>query len=124
MKTLKHPYTQEQYAEAANYANQRGLVFKKLDNGDIELVNLEPTPVPPVSQTVLDLRDKYKASTRSICELAGHAVRDKLEDVEYEQVLISAMSNNPIQASMLSQTTMYCLMQLYRLDGSSAWERI
>ena len=122
--TLTFPYTNSQYAEFATEANQRGLVFFKHPNGDIELVTPTPAPVPPVSQTVLDLRDKYKASTRSICELAGHAVRDKLEDVEYEQVLLSAMSNNPIQANMLSQTTMYCLMQLYRLDGSNAWERI
>ena len=124
MTTLKYPFTPEQYAEAANYANQNGLVFKKLDNGDIELVKPEPIPVPPVSQTVIDLREKYKASTRALCLLANHAVFDKLEDVEYEQVLLYAMSKDPIQASMLSQTTMYCLMQLYRLDGSNAWERI
>ena len=124
MKTLKHPFTPEQYAEAANYANQNGLVFKKLDNGDIELVKPEPIPVPPVSQTVLDLREKYKASTRALCLLANHAVCDKLEDVVYENVFMYAMSKDPIQASMLSHTTMYCLMQLYRLDGSNAWERI
>lgn len=122
--TLKYPYTEQQYAELANEANQRGLVFYKHENGDIELVTPEPISEPPVSETVLGLREKYKDATRSLCALAGHAVSDKLEDVVYEQVMLEAMSLQPVQASLLSQTTMYCLFQLYRLDGSNAWDRI
>ena len=122
--TLKNPYTPEQYAELANQANQRGLVFNVLQNGDIELVNPPPTPEPPVSNTVLGLREKYKDATRSLCAIAGHAVCDKLEDSVYEQVLLDAMAVDPVTSSLLAQTTMYCLMQLYRLDGNNAWDRI
>lgn len=122
--TLQYPYTSEQYAELANEANQRGLVLKKHLNGDIELVTPDPIPEPPVSDTVLGLRIKYKETTRALCALAGYAVCDKLEDTVYEQVMLEAVTHDPIQATLLAQTTMYCLMQLYRLDGDNAWERI
>lgn len=122
--TLKYPYTDTQYAEFANTANNTGKILAKQPNGDIELVAPPPTPEPPVSDTVLGLREKYKGATRSLCSIAGHAVCDKLEDTVYEQVLLDAMSVDPITSSLLSQTTMYCLMQLYRLDGNNAWDRI
>jgi len=121
---LKFPYTESEYAEFANKANQLGLIFSKLPNGDIELVSPPPVPEPVVSDTVLALREKYKTSTRQLCQIAGHVVSDKLEDTEYETVLNLAMAEDPVASSMLAQTTMYCLMQLYRLDGNSAWDRI
>ncbi len=122
--TLKFPYTDSEYAEFANTATQTGKVLVKQPNGDIEMVAPAPTPEPPVTQEVLDLREKYRASTRSICALAGQPIVDKLTDVAYEPTMILAMSVDPISAGLLSQTTMYCLMQLYRLDGNNAWDRI
>lgn len=121
---LKYPYTEDQYFDLAHEANQRGLVLKRYENGDIELVTPEPTPEPQVSDVVLGLREKYKTATRTLCSLAGYAVSDKLEDVVYEQVMLEAITQDPIQSTLLAQTTMYCLMQLYRLDGNNAWDRI
>lgn len=121
---LKYPYTSSQYAEFANTANNTGMVLEKQPNGDVWMVS-PPPPVPiPPTQEVLDLREKYKSSTRTLCTLAGGPVYDRLSDVEYEKVLLSAMAVDPITSSLLSQTTLYCLMQLYRLDGPNAWENI
>lgn len=122
--TLTYPFTDQQYAELANFANQNGLVFDVKQNGDIELVTPAPIQEPPVSDMVLGLREKYKEATRSLCTIAGHAVSDKLEDTVYEHVLLDASMQDPVQSSLLAQTTMYCLMQLYRLDGNNAWDRI
>lgn len=122
---LKYPYKNFEYAEFASLANQTGKTLKFLTNKDVEMVLPPPQPPPPPpSQEILDLREKYKASTRSLCTLAGQPVYDRLSDVDYEQVLLSAMVIDPVTSSLLSQTTLYCLMQLYRLDGPNAWENI
>lgn len=122
--TLKFPYTDEQYADFANTANGLGMVLVKQPNGDIEMVTPAPVPPPPVSDEVLAMREKYRYSTRTLCTIAGQPAVDKLTDVAYEQVLFAAMTVDPVTSSMLAQTTMYCLMQLYRLDGNNAWDRI
>ena len=51
--------------------------------------------------------------------------KNKLEDFEYEQVVIFAMQINPSFAIILTQTIMYCFFfQLKIEDGGDAWERI
>ncbi len=122
--TLKFPYTNSEYADFANTANNTGMILVRQPNGDIEMVTPAPVPPPPVSDEVLGLREKYRYSTRTLCQIAGQTPVDKLTDVAYEQVLFQAMTVDPVTSSMLAQTTMYCLMQLYRLDGNSAWDRI
>lgn len=78
----------------------------------------------PTDERILLLREKYKQSTRSLCQLAGVESVDKLEDSDYENVATAAAGNEPIMTNLLTQTIMYCLFQLYRLDGNDAWERI
>jgi len=78
----------------------------------------------PDDERVLTLREEYRVSTRNICLLAGEEPVDKLEDAEYVPIIQVAMTVNPAVATLLSQTLMYTLFQLYRLDGGDAWERI
>lgn len=122
--TLKYPYTNAQYANFANQANNEGKVLVKQANGDVEMVVHAPVPPPVPSDEVLALREKYRVSTRSVCTLAEVEPVDKLTDVEYETVVTAALESNPVSASFLTQTISYCLFQLYRLDGSDAWDRI
>mgnify|MGYP000846282767 CR=1 FL=1 len=70
------------------------------------------------------LREKYRQTTRLLCQLAGVDIVDKLEDVEYETTVIAAMTIDPGQAAMLTQTIMYCFFQLKLEDGIDAWIRI
>jgi hypothetical protein len=48
----------------------------------------------------------------------------KLEDVEHQAVVQLAMAENAAVTMLLTQTIMYALFQLYRLDGNDAWGRI
>jgi hypothetical protein len=59
-----------------------------------------------------------------LCQLAGVTEVDKLEDAEYANVVQQAMVTNIALAAILTQTVMYTLFQLYRVDGNEAWERI
>ena len=122
--TLKYPYTNAQYANFANQANNEGKILVKQTNGDIEMVAPAPVPPPVPSDEVLALREKYRVSTRSVCTLAEVEPVDKLTDVEYEAVVQAALVTDPVSASFLTQTISYCLFQLYRLDGPNAWDRI
>ena len=70
------------------------------------------------------LRAQYRTSTNRLCEIAEAEIVDKLEDVNYEAVSGAAMANNPAETSVLTQTIMYCLFQLYRVDGDDAWDNI
>lgn len=65
--TLNKPYTNAQYAEFANQANNEGKALVKQANGDIEMVAPAPVPPPVPSDEVLALREKYRVSTRSVC---------------------------------------------------------
>ncbi len=70
------------------------------------------------------LREKYRQTTRLLCQLAEVEIRDKLEDTEYETTVIAAMNNNPEHTTILTQTIMYCFFQLKLEDGIDAWIRI
>jgi hypothetical protein len=59
-----------------------------------------------------------------LCQLAGVTEVDKLEDAEYANIVQQAMVTNSSQATLLTQTVMYTLFQLYRVDGNEGWERI
>lgn len=70
------------------------------------------------------MREKYKECTRQLCTLAETEIKNKLEDLEYEQVVVLALSKNPVMAMLITQTIMYCFFQLKLLDGTNAWDRI
>jgi hypothetical protein len=88
-----------------------------------------PLPELPVipderEERIEALREKYRQSTRTLCSLAEVEPKDKLEDVEYEQVASAASMKNPAEAFLLTQTIMYCFFQLKLEDGIDAWIRI
>jgi hypothetical protein len=95
------------------------------------------------------LRQEYRTATQSLLQLAGEPTTrevatevyldeedeepttilelvpiTKLEDVEHQAVVQLAMAENPAVTMLLTQTIMYALFQLYRLDGNDAWGRI
>lgn len=78
----------------------------------------------PVDERIELLREKYRQSTQSLCQIAGVEIVNKLEDSDYENVAAAAAANDPIMTTLLTQTIMYCLFQLYRLDGDNAWDQI
>jgi hypothetical protein len=95
------------------------------------------------------LRNEYRTATQSLLQLAGEPTTrevtswqyldeedeepvevtetvpiTKLEDVEHQAVVQLAMAENPAVTMLLTQTIMYALFQLYRLDGNDAWSRM
>jgi hypothetical protein len=105
---------------------QDGKAYKPIytDTPEAIIRTWEELPPVPEDPRVLGLRDKYRQATHGICQLAGVPIVDKLEDSEYEQVALAAAQADFATANMLTQTIMYALFQLYRLDGDDAWERI
>jgi len=110
-------------------------LFKDVRVGDV----LEPTEdraadciyipsqaehIDETQQRIEALRNEYRTATRLLCSLAGRAVCDKLEDDEYKDAFAIVIANHPSDAVVISQTMMYCLFQLYRLDGGDAWVKI
>ena len=103
-----------------------GLDYQAIYREDNESIIQEWEEIPEIitDPRIIALREKYKQSTNSLCQLAGAPVVDKLEDEDYELIVMQATSINPITSALLTQTIMYCLFQLYRLDGDDAWEKI
>lgn len=73
-----------------------------------------------IDPRVLIFRNKYKEATNNLCKLAGISEKDKLDDIEYEEVVRKSLIANESLSTFLTQTIMYCLFQLYRLDGDDA----
>jgi hypothetical protein len=73
---------------------------------------------------ILELRAAYRQATQGLCQLAGHAPSDKLEDSEFVDIRAAAFATDLATAVACCDTLVYCLFQLYRLDGPDAWERI
>jgi hypothetical protein len=69
-------------------------------------------------------RNAYRQSTQAICQLAGFPIVTKMEDTEFLAVRAAADAANLILSGQLRETIFYTLMQLYRLDGDDAWDRI
>lgn len=72
------------------------------------------------------LENKYLEATKSLLQLAGETVPDgvwpKLEDVEFEQKAIIAVTNNAAMTSLVLSTLNYTFFQLKLINW--AWENI
>jgi hypothetical protein len=83
-----------------------------------------PPPSPETDPRIIGLRAAYRQATQGLCQLAGHAPADKLEDAEFATIRAAAFAADLATAVACCDTLVYCLFQLYRLDGADAWERI
>ena len=70
------------------------------------------------------MREAYRQATQGMCLLAGVTPVNKLEDTEYNAVASKAYATDVVTASQASDTLLYTLNQLYRLDGDDAWSKI
>ena len=75
-------------------------------------------------ERIESMREMYRQSTQAICQIAGEPVVNRLEDVDFVNVRAKAMAVDFVSTSILCDNLMYCLSQLYRLDGDDAWDRI
>jgi hypothetical protein len=78
----------------------------------------EPTTREVATEVYLDEEDEEPTTILELVPIV------KLEDVEHQAVVQLAMAENPAVTMLLTQTIMYALFQLYRLDGNDAWGRI
>lgn len=88
-------------------------------------------PIPPIPPPTEDqirqwaLENKYLEATKNLILLAGQTPTEewpKLEDVEFEQISITAATNNIVMATLLLSTLNYTFFQLKLLGV--AWENI
>lgn len=77
-----------------------------------------------LSQRIESLRDTYRNSTAALCSLAGAPIATKIEDIDFPPIRSAANAANLALASELRENILYSLLQLYRLDGNDAWDRI
>ena len=96
----------------------------ELDAQYAALTAANPQPPPATEPRILELRAAYRQATQGLCQLAGHAPADKLEDAEFVTIRSAAFATDLATAVACCDTLVYCLFQLYRLDGQDAWERI
>lgn len=94
------------------------------DAGDALEEVWTPRVPAPTSPRVLALREAYKQASRTLCQLGGVQVKDKLEDEEYTQVATAAYATDAVAAAITTDTMLYTLSTLRLDDGRDAWDRI